>query len=111
MSNSTFNALRWIAQYLLPGLGTLYFAIAQIWELPYGEQVLGTISALTIFLGGILGVSRAQYNAKSGGVDGELQIDTTDPDKDIWSLVLNTPLAEIEGRDNVALRVARRAKM
>lgn len=27
--------------YFLPALGTLYFALAGIWGLPYGEQLVG----------------------------------------------------------------------
>lgn len=62
MSNKTYDVLKWIAQYLLPAAGTLYFALAGIWNLPYGEQVVGTITAVDTFLGVILGISSAQYN-------------------------------------------------
>ena len=61
MINKTYDKLKWVAQYLLPALGTLYFAIAGIWGLPYGEQVVGTITAVDTFLGVILGVSSANY--------------------------------------------------
>lgn len=60
-SNKTYDVLKWIAQYFLPALGTLYFALASIWGLPYGEQVVGTITALDTFLGVILGISSAGY--------------------------------------------------
>lgn len=62
LSNKTYDILKWIAQYLLPGLGTLYFALASIWGLPYGEQIVGTITAVDTFLGVILGISTAEYN-------------------------------------------------
>ena len=62
MSNKTYDILKWIAQLLLPALGTLYFALASIWGFPYGEQIVGTITALDTFLGVILGISTAQYN-------------------------------------------------
>ena len=62
MSNKVYNILKWIAMYLLPALGTLYFALASIWGLPYGEQVVGTITAVDTFLGVILGISTAKYN-------------------------------------------------
>lgn len=62
MSNRTYDILKWIAQLLLPALGTLYFALAAIWGFPYGEQVVGTITALDAFLGAILGISSAQYH-------------------------------------------------
>ena len=64
LSNNVYDVLKWIALYLLPALGTLYFAIAGIWGLPYGEQVVGTITAIDTFLGVILGISTSQYNSK-----------------------------------------------
>ena len=62
MSNKVYNVLKWIAMYLLPAVGTLYFALAGIWGFPYGEQIVGTITAVDTFLGVILGISTAQYN-------------------------------------------------
>ena len=62
MNSKTYDLLKWIAQYLLPGIGTLYFALSGIWGLPYGEQVIGTITAVDVFLGVLIGVSANQYN-------------------------------------------------
>lgn len=67
MSNKTYDILKWIAQYLLPAIATLYFAIAQTWRLPYGEQVVGTITAVDTFLGVLLGISTANYNKQNLG--------------------------------------------
>lgn len=66
MSNSMYDKLKWIAQILLPAIGTLYFALAQIWGLPFAEQIVGTITALDCFLGAILGISTAVYNKEQG---------------------------------------------
>ena len=66
MNNKVDDALKWIAMYLLPALGTLYFALAGIWGLPYGEQIVGTITAIDTFLGVILGISTTQYNKRVG---------------------------------------------
>lgn len=68
MSNKVYDVLKWIAMYLLPSLGTLYFALAGIWGLPYGEEIVGTITAIDTFLGVILGISNSQYKKR---VDGE----------------------------------------
>ena len=62
MSNELYDILKWIAMVLLPALGTLYFALAGIWNLPMGEEIVGTITALDTFLGVLLGISSAQYN-------------------------------------------------
>lgn len=61
ISNKTYDTLKWIAQYLLPATGTLYFALAGIWGFPYGEEVVGTITAVDTFLGVLLGISSTQY--------------------------------------------------
>lgn len=61
-SNKTYDILKYIAQIVLPALGTLYFALASIWGLPYGEQIVGTITAIDAFLGALLGISTAKYN-------------------------------------------------
>jgi hypothetical protein len=60
-SNKIYDILKWIAQIFLPALGTLYFALAGIWGFPYGEEIIGTITAVDVFLGVILGISSKQY--------------------------------------------------
>lgn len=62
LSNKTYDVLKWVAQIALPACGTLYFALAAIWGFPFGEQVVGTITAVDTFLGVLLGVSTTQYN-------------------------------------------------
>ena len=62
LTNKSYDVLKWIAQYLLPAAGTLYFALSGIWGLPYGEQIVGPITAIDTFLGVILGISTMQYN-------------------------------------------------
>ena len=64
MSNKLYDALKWTALVLLPALGTLYFALAGIWDLPMGEEIVGSLTAVDAFLGVILGISSAQYNKK-----------------------------------------------
>jgi len=103
LDDKTYNAMKWIAMYLLPSLGTLYFAVAAIWGLPYAEQIVGTISAIDAFLGVILGISTKAYN-KTGG-DGTLMIDSTSTDKDIYRLNLNGDLADLAGKSSITLSV------
>lgn len=62
LKDKLYDTLRYIANYILPGLGTLYFTLGQIWSLPYGEQIVGTTAALTIFCNSLLGLSKSAYN-------------------------------------------------
>lgn len=62
MSDKTYNIMKWIVQYILPGLGVLYAIIAGAANLPYAEVVLAIVMAVDWFLGVILGISTSQYN-------------------------------------------------
>lgn len=61
MSNETYDRLKFLAQIVLPAMGTLYFALAGIWGLPYGEQIVGTVTAVDAFLGAVLKISTDAY--------------------------------------------------
>ncbi len=65
MSNKVYDILKYITQIIIPAVATLYFALAGIWGFPYGEQIVGTLTAIDTFLGVCLGISSAQY--KKGG--------------------------------------------
>ena len=62
LSNKAYDILKALCIQVLPACGTLYFALAEIWGFPYAEQVVGTIAAITTFIGIILGISTARYN-------------------------------------------------
>ena len=64
MSNKTYDILKYIAQIVLPACATLYGALAGIWGLPYGEQIVATIAAVDLFLGAVLKISTDDYNKR-----------------------------------------------
>lgn len=61
LPDKVYDVLKWFALIVLPAVGTLYFALAGIWGFPYGEEIVGTITAIDAFLGAILGVSTVNY--------------------------------------------------
>ena len=66
LSNSVYDKLKWVAILLLPSLATLVAVIFKIWNLPYGNEIAQTITALATFLGAILGISSVQYKKNNG---------------------------------------------
>lgn len=68
MSNKAYDIIKWIVVIVLPSIGTLYFALAGIWGLPYGEEIVGTITAIDTFLGAVMMISSHQYNKRVDGV-------------------------------------------
>lgn len=62
MSNKVYDILKFIAQIVLPALATLYLTVANIWGLPYGEEISTTVMAVDTFLGAVLMISSSNYN-------------------------------------------------
>lgn len=103
ITGKLYNWLKFFALVALPALGTLYFTLAQIWGLPAGEQVVGTIVAVDAFLGVILQISSTNYN--SATAQGTLAITETE-DKKIFNLELDgDPEYDLEGKDRVVFKV------
>lgn len=109
MKAKTYDKVKWIAQILLPALGTLYFALSGIWNLPNAEQIIGSITALDAFLGVIVGISAAQYN--NSAKDGTLMIDTSNLQKDTYRLSLETPLDELADKKVIQLNINNNADL
>lgn len=61
LPNKVYDVLKFVAQIVLPALGTLYFVLSDIWNLPFCEEIVGTIAAINTFLGTLLGISNVQY--------------------------------------------------
>ena len=64
MSNKVYDVLKYITMIVLPALGTLYFALAGIWGFPYGEQIVGTITAIDTFMGALVVILKANYDKR-----------------------------------------------
>lgn len=62
MSNKVYDILKWIALVALDAIGVFYKAVATIWGLPLGDEVLATCAALSLFIGTLIGISSTQYN-------------------------------------------------
>lgn len=65
LPDKLYDVLKWICLVCLPAISACYFALANIWNLPYAEQIVGTIAAITTLIGVLLGISTAQYNKDS----------------------------------------------
>lgn len=105
LGETLYLRLKFVVQVLLPALATLYFTLGPAWNLPHVEQVIGTIAAIATFLGVTLGISTRSYNASDAKYDGNLDILENDNGGKIYSLELNGPVEEIDGKDQVIFKV------
>ena len=62
MSNKTYDFIRFLSEIAISAIGALYYAIASIWGLPYGDQIVATCAALSTFLGIFTEWQRTKYN-------------------------------------------------
>ena len=100
LSNKTYDVLKWIAQYFLPALAALWLGLAKVWGFPYGTEIGATLSLIDVFLGAVLGISSKNYQG-----DGNLVINTDDPEKDVYSLELHGDIAELADKKSVTFKV------
>ena len=61
MSNKVYDVLKWLVLIVLPACSGLYAALAGVWGWGYVEQVTTTLSAVSLFIGALIGVSTANY--------------------------------------------------
>lgn len=78
LNDKVYDILKWVAQIVLPALGTLYLGISSIWGLPYAQNVIGTITVVDTFLGVLLGISTHNYQG-----DGTVKLGEVDPETDL----------------------------
>jgi len=104
LSNSTYDGLKKTATIILPGLGTLYFALAAIWGLPHADEIVGTIAAVNVFVGLVLGLSTKTYNNSDAKYDGTIDVTKTD-DVKTFALNLHSDPDQLDQQKAVTFKV------
>lgn len=61
LNDKVYNVLKWVALIALNAVGVFYKTIATIWQLPAGDEVCATCSALALCIGTLIGISTAEY--------------------------------------------------
>lgn len=69
LSNKVYDILFWLVVIVIPALSVLWTALSQIWGFPYGTEIGGTIDAVAVFLGVVMGVSKVQYKKNNTSTD------------------------------------------
>lgn len=106
LTNEIYNVVKFVAQTLLPAVGTLYFTLSGLWGLPNTEQVIGSVTAVDLFLGVILGISTVSFNKSDSKFDGTINV-ALDPDsgKKTFSLELDSSPEDLEHKDQVTFDI------
>jgi hypothetical protein len=105
LSDHSYNLIKKLVQIVLPALATLYFTLSTIWDLPYAEQIVGTLAAVATFLGVVLGLSKKSYDASDAKYDGDVIVTQTPLGNTRYSLELNTDPEELKNKKDISFKV------
>lgn len=61
MSNKTYDILKFIALLILP-VSELISALASVWGIPYGAEIVATLVAVDVFMGALVKIAADGYN-------------------------------------------------
>lgn len=104
LSNQAYDVLKYIAQIVLPGAGTFYFALAQIWGMPDAAKVVGSITAADVFLGLLLGLTSLHYARTGAAYDGDMDVANVDGVTK-FQLNLNDHPEHLVNKDKIVFKV------
>lgn len=98
LSDSSYDVLRQFVEKVFPGLGVLYAALATLWGWGYILQVGGSLSAIAVFGGILLSMSRKNYvtdpSSPPGGYDGAVVQDINEAGEAVLRLELTSSATE-----------------
>lgn len=107
LNNRTYDFLVRLVQLGLPAAATLYFTLANIFDLPGAEQVVAASAAFATFFGVILRLSNRSYEASGARYDGSVNVVTDDVGGKVFSLELAGDPSDIEFMDQVVFKVSK----
>lgn len=111
LSSKTYEFFKNLVQLILPGVGTLYFTVAEIWDLPASEKVVATLAAIATFLGVILKISSTTYEKLENWSDGDMVWTEDEDGASKLSFALDTPPNVLAEKDRVTFKkVVRRER-
>ena len=105
LSNRAYDFFRRLVQIILPATGALYFGLSQIWGLPAGEEVVGTIALITTFLGVTLGISNKGYEESGAAYDGAVVVTEREDGTRVFNLELDEAPDDLEEKKAIRFRV------
>lgn len=54
-----YDILKWVAWLAVPSLATLLGTVGSVWGWPHTTAIVTTVTAIGVFIGGLIGVSAA----------------------------------------------------
>lgn len=116
----SYDVLKPITTTVLPGLSALYIALATLWGFPNAREIVGTITAVNVFLGLLVTLSSHQFQktvedipeitpVQIEGYDGTFKVgDPQDPST--FTMSLDAGPEELATKDAIVFKVDRSSR-
>jgi hypothetical protein len=72
-NSKIYDILKYLSLIVLDAVGFAYSELANVWNLPYGTEIMKTCTILSIFIGALIGVSSYKY--KNLPIDPDTSLD------------------------------------
>ena len=73
-NGKVYDVLKYLALIGFNAVGVFYKAFAEIWNLPYGTEIMRTCAILSVLLGTLIGVSSVKYAKKMEKLESEEEV-------------------------------------
>lgn len=105
LNDRTYDLFGNIVRLFIPALGVFYATIAEIWDIPQADRVVGTLAAVGLLLGVILQISKGQYKKTEADKDGVIDVFPTNEGAELGRMSLNLSADDIAGKQLLTLKV------
>ena len=69
LNDKLYDILKWVAILALPAFAQFIPKVFEIWDIPYGTQIGDTLTAVSVLLGILLGISTVTYHLQKNKED------------------------------------------
>ena len=105
LNATAYDVLKPITTTVLPGLSSLYIALSTFWPLPFVAEIVGTIAAINVFLGGLLTLSNHNYKKSDDRFAGQLIVESNDEEGIQSAVKLGPNFEKLAQGDEVTFKV------
>lgn len=109
ITGKRYDWLKWVAQLLLPAVGTVYYILAGILGLGEADNVVGTIIAIDLVLGVFLNISQVKYGKNVG--HGDLVVEEAETGETSMRLELDNTPEELASKQEIRFKVKKKPKL
>jgi len=100
-----YDRIKFTVQIILPALSTFYITVGALWDFPEVEKVAGTLAAISLLLGAMVGLSARNYNNSPEKYVGDMVVIPQPEGGVLYSLEVGGDLDELENKKEVTFRV------